>query len=278
MIYHITTLPEWRAAHSDGLYRPANFDSDGFIHCSDLYQVKTVANSFYKTTPDLVVLQIDPELLESPLVYENLEGGEMTFPHIYGLLPVEAVGRVFELIREEDGALDLPIDMRQREPALFNELPYARPGRAFRSPTPGSHMFDPLDEVLQHYLDANIDTVFVLNPQEEFISHTGSNLLDRYQAAGLNVVHAPTADFSAPPHGKWDDALRQAQALVNSGKNIAVHCHAGIGRTGMFAACLAQDLLDLSPNNAIAWVRQFIPGAVETQYQVQFVRNYKKSS
>lgn len=42
----------------------------------------------------------------------------------------------------------------------------------------------------------------------------------------------------------------------------------------MFSACLAQELMGLSPQDSIEWVRQYIPGAVETEYQTQFVLDY----
>jgi protein tyrosine phosphatase domain-containing protein 1 len=64
--------------------------------------------------------------------------------------------------------------------------------------------------------------------------------------------------------------------LVEQGKNVAVHCHAGIGRTGIFLACMAQDYLGMSPDESISWIRQYIPGAVETLYQMKFVRDYPK--
>ncbi len=56
---------------------------------------------------------------------------------------------------------------------------------------------------------------------------------------------------------------------------LAMHCHAGIGRTGIFLACMAQDLLGMDAEESIRWVRGYIPGAVETPYQLQFVREYR---
>ena len=114
----------------------------------------------------------------------------------------------------------------------------------------------------------------MLNTFEDIATFAGQDLIARYQQAGIEVLHAPIKDFSAPPFGAWDAVLEQTEVYIRASRKIAIHCHAGIGRTGMFCACLAQDLLDLSPKESIQWIRQFIPSAVESEYQIQFVETY----
>jgi len=274
LIYHITTKPALKEAQKKGVYIPAAFEQDGFIHCSDHYQVEETANRFYAQVPDLIVLEIDPDKLKAELVYENLEGGAMLFPHLYGFLNLDAVGNSFEFEREPDGRLTLPPGQEHPEPTLFSELPFGTPGKVFRSPTPGSRMFDPQDEVLPLYLENKIDTVVVLNSEEEHLHHSGRNVLERYQQAGLRVIYAPVADFTSPPNGYWDKTVMEAVEAASNGENLAIHCHAGVGRTGMFAAMMAHQLLGLDAEGSIAWVRQYIPYAIDTQHQKVFVREY----
>ena len=52
------------------------------------------AASYADATAPLVVLVIDTEILDAPVVVENLEGGDEGFPHIYGALPASAVVEV----------------------------------------------------------------------------------------------------------------------------------------------------------------------------------------
>jgi uncharacterized protein (DUF952 family)/protein-tyrosine phosphatase len=271
MIYHLTTLPEWQKAQEEGVYIPSGFDKDGFIHCSDHYQIKSTANRFYRETPQLIVLEIDPDLSGAELVYENLEGGEMPYPHLYGTLPVSAVKAVHELGHQPNGDVSLPDALIHPEPELFTEILFGQPGRVFRSPTPGSKHFDPEDRVLELYKEANIAVVVVLNSIEEHLRYSERELLPLYEQAGIQVIYDPVPDFSAPPQGTWDTSLDKVAELLRQGKNVAIHCHAGVGRTGIFTACLAQDLLGLSPEASIEWVRRFIPFAVETQFQQQYV-------
>lgn len=274
MIYHITTKPAWHRAQKNNEYIPEAFPADGFIHCSDHYQIEDTANRFYASTPDLVVLEIDPDKLIAPLVYENLEGGEMTFPHVYGHLNLDAVVSTFEFDRSTNGKLTLPESRKHPEPTLFSELLFGAPGRVFRSPTPGSQMFDPQDQVLDLYLANNINTVVVLNSKEEHLRYSGKDLLERYARAGLRVIYSPVADFSAPRSGHWDKALQDAVSAVEAGENLAVHCHAGVGRTGMFIAMMAHELLGTNADDSIAWVRRHIPYAIDTDYQKSFVREH----
>jgi protein-tyrosine phosphatase len=59
------------------------------------------------------------------------------------------------------------------------------------------------------------------------------------QAHGLRFVSLPIEDRSVPP--SWEDALSviaKASEMLLQGKNVAVHCRQGIGRSGILAAAL----------------------------------------
>ena len=274
MIYHITTQQAWQQAADDGSYTADSLQSEGFIHCSDYYQLEGTANLLFAGAADLLVLEIDADKLKSPLVYENLEGGQMLFPHIYGPLNLDAVISTFQFERAKDGRLEFPAEQKHPEPELITEFPLGTPGKLYRSPTPGSRMFDPQDRVLSLYKERDISTVVVLNFEEEHLQHSGRNLLNLYRQAGLRIIYAPVPDFSTPETGDWNQALFETIEALKNGENTVIHCHAGIGRTGMFAAMLTHELLALDSQEAIAWVRTYVPYAIDTDYQKSAVEDY----
>lgn len=96
-IFHLAEPQHWTDALASGRYvqstRGATLEQQGFIHCSDAGQWARVRERFYAdVTGDLVLLEIDPALLDAPLVREVGESGsDEMFPHLYGPLPVTAV-------------------------------------------------------------------------------------------------------------------------------------------------------------------------------------------
>jgi len=88
----------WADAFISGEYlvstRDMSLDEVGFIHCSTREQIESTstANNFYNDVDQLVVLTIDPLLVPSRIVFEApAPGSLLSFPHIYGPLPVSAV-------------------------------------------------------------------------------------------------------------------------------------------------------------------------------------------
>ena len=107
-IYHITQLTDWEKARAAGSYRADSLASEGFIHCSTREQVPATGLRFYKGRTDLLLLEIEPGRLTAPLKYENSEGGQPPFPHIYGPLNLDAVERTLPFPSNPDGSFDFP--------------------------------------------------------------------------------------------------------------------------------------------------------------------------
>jgi uncharacterized protein (DUF952 family) len=105
MIYHIAERSVWVSCIDKDEYEPREFEQDGFIHCANLTQVENAAQSYFEGQGDLVLLVIDPDLLESEVAYENLADGEELFPHIYGELQKAAVIDVVGLNWGPEGEL-----------------------------------------------------------------------------------------------------------------------------------------------------------------------------
>jgi protein-tyrosine phosphatase len=88
-----------------------------------------------------------------------------------------------------------------------------------------------------------------------------------YLKEGFQVLYLPIPDFSVPAKDDLEQAVQHTIAYAQAGHHIVIHCSAGIGRTGLFMACLAKQVLGVSGAEAIQWVRRYIPRAVETPEQ-----------
>jgi len=114
MIFHITKRIEWEEALRAGEYRAVSLNDQGFIHCSTPEQVVGVANFLFAGQRGLVLLGIDVEALDSKVQYENCEGGEDIFPHIYGSINLNAVVDVVDFNPDQDGRFQLPSEIEKK--------------------------------------------------------------------------------------------------------------------------------------------------------------------
>ena len=110
-IFHITKRDEWDRAQQTGTYEAPSLASEGFIHCSTRDQVIRTANRLFRGQTGLVLLEIETDQVDAEIKFENCEGGQEAFPHIYGPLNPESVVRVMAFEPGEDG----------RFPALDNQ-------------------------------------------------------------------------------------------------------------------------------------------------------------
>ena len=95
-LFHLALRRDWEAAQEAGEYqistRGRTLAEEGFLHASYAHQWQGVRDAYYAdVTEPLVLLEVDPDLLDVPLVVETPEGADEAFPHIYGPLPVTAV-------------------------------------------------------------------------------------------------------------------------------------------------------------------------------------------
>jgi len=94
LIYHIVLPDAWAAFEAD-IYRHANLETEGFIHCSFDHQLDAVVERYYDGEPRLVVLEIETDRLMSRMIKEPSRGSEI-YPHIYGPINRNAIVGVRE--------------------------------------------------------------------------------------------------------------------------------------------------------------------------------------
>lgn len=98
---------------------------------------------------------------------------------------------------------------------------------------------DWLEDEISGWRRAGVDAVVsLLTPQENRELQLGAES-DLAQVRGLHFLSLPIEDRGVPTH--WEAASRavaKAGEMLRQGRNVAVHCRQGIGRSGMIAAAL----------------------------------------
>lgn len=91
IIYHVTTREALEKAQSLGYYEAESLALEGFIHCSTKRQVKGVLERYFTGKTNLVKLFIDIRKLTNTLKYELAPSVGEEFPHIYGVINLDAI-------------------------------------------------------------------------------------------------------------------------------------------------------------------------------------------
>jgi atypical dual specificity phosphatase len=94
--------------------------------------------------------------------------------------------------------------------------------------------------------------------------------------AGLFAVHVPVIDMTAPTPEQFDQCLDAIRRANRAGMGVAVHCGAGLGRTGSILAVYFV-AKGMPPRAAIAKVRELRPGSVETESQELAIEEFARS-
>ena len=108
IVYKVLSVAELMQMQRDGVFHGSPADiADGYIHLSCRSELAATVDKHFRGVDGLMLAAVDLSGLGDAVRWELSRGGQL-FPHIYGLLPVEAVVSVATLERTPDGAVKLP--------------------------------------------------------------------------------------------------------------------------------------------------------------------------
>ena len=97
-----------------------------------------------------------------------------------------------------------------------------------------------------------------------------------FESAGFVFLCLPVPDGGAPTPEQTAEFISFVKAQLAAKRAVAVHCEAGLGRTGTMLAAYLISMGD-DAIEAIAKVRTVESGAIETPRQIQFLQEFSKS-
>jgi atypical dual specificity phosphatase len=98
---------------------------------------------------------------------------------------------------------------------------------------------------------------------------------DWIEGANLLVFHEPLEDMEPPTQEQLDRCVSAILRANERKMGVAVHCGAGLGRTGVVIAAYFV-ARGLSAANAVARIRRLRPGSIETDEQAASVEHFAR--
>lgn len=123
-----------------------------------------------------------------------------------------------------------------------------------------------LDEVVNDF-----DAVVVLVEDYEL-----PYSLDEWEKRGVEILHSPIEDFTAPSLEQLLEILRWIDTRIREGKKVLIHCLGGLGRSGTVATAWVMYSKGLPLREALRKVRSVRPGSVETYEQMEVLEELEK--
>lgn len=160
----------------------------------------------------------------------------------------------------------------QREKTCV-EIPLNVKGKLFVSPMPFGP-YDPGNNLLKIYKRNHIEFVVMLVTDVELAKKAKRNVLEAYEKNNIEPIRFPIADYTSPELHKFSKVVDRVASYLRAGAHIAVHCNAGVGRTGIMTCCITQDVLNKTPDEAITYVKQYMQTNM-TDEQIRLIKRFE---
>jgi protein-tyrosine phosphatase len=148
-------------------------------------------------------------------------------------------------------------------------------GILYVMPRPSS---DWIQEDASYFCNMNINVVVSLLEKDEEFQLGLSNESNVLEGLGIEFVSYPIQDRGLPNPIVFGDFVTTVYSQLIAGKNVAIHCRAGIGRTGVLSSCLL--VLDGYDAQAAIDMVSFARGipVPDTTEQFDFICDFRSSA
>lgn len=164
---------------------------------------------------------------------------------------------MFLFARHEENCVQIPLNIK---------------GKLFVSPMP----FGPYDRgnrLMKLYQKHHIEFVVVLVTDSELKQKAKRDLLAIYKKNSIRVIRLPVADYTSPDMHKISKVIDEVSGYLRAGAHVAVHCNAGVGRSGVTACCIVRDIMGIPAEDTIGYVQQYMHTNM-TDEQMRLVKRF----
>lgn len=159
------------------------------------------------------------------------------------------------------------------KPSIYR-VPCASLGDLYIMPKPSAEQ---LDEDVKYYRSIGINAVVSMlkkNEEKELGLQEEARICARHK---IQFLRMDVLDLGLPALAPFTSLVEKVAVKLAKGEAVAVHCRAGIGRSGMLISCTLIHL-GISADAAIAHVSKSRGVAIpDTDEQIAFIHNFESA-